>query len=537
MRGGGYGRGMVDVVDAVVVGAGPNGLVAAIALADAGWDVLVVEASDQLGGGVRSSTADEWTTDHCSSCYPLGVASPVIRALELERFGLKWAHAPRPLAHLLDADGPAAFIDPDPERTAAGLADEHPADGDTWLRLYQDYIKLREPLLRALLTSWPPVGAAGRLVRQLRSLGELGRFARFMALPVHRMGQELFVGQRGRALLSGNAMHADAPPSATVSGTMGWLLAMLAQDVGFPFVQGGSGRLADALVARARESGVDFVTGEPVVGLTVSAGRIRGVQTAAGRTISVKRAVIADTSAPALYDELLPSAIIPAGLRRDLAKFEWDFPTVKVNYRLSAPAPWTAEDARTAGVVHLGGNADELVHTAADLDTGRLPGAPFLLVGQTSTADPSRSPAGTEALWAYSHLPRGVADDASADKIAGRMDRQLERHAPGFSELVLDRQVQRPREFEAGNAAMGLGALGGGTSQLHQQLIFRPTLGLGGPRTFVDGLYLGSGAIHPGPGVHGACGWLAARAALRDAAPLGLLTRRPTSALLRRLQA
>ncbi|MFC0624046.1 phytoene desaturase family protein [Kribbella deserti] len=528
---------MVENVDAIVIGSGPNGLVSAIALADAGWDVLVLEASGHLGGAVRSSSADGWTTDHCSACYPLGVASPVLRALELERFGLKWANAPRPLVHLLDPDGSTAFIDPDPERTAECLAEDHPADGDTWLRLYQDYVRIREPFLRALFTGWPPVGAAGRLARQLGSLGELGRFARFMALPVHRMGQELFAGPRGRALLAGNAMHADAPPSATVSGTMGWLLAMLAQDVGFPVVEGGSGRLAEAMVARARESGVAFRTGEPVLGITLSAGRVCGVRTASGQSIGVTRAVIADTSAPVLYDELLPSASIPAGLRRDLDKYEWDFPTVKVNYRLSASVPWTAPPARSAGVVHLGGDADELVHTGADLETGRLPAAPFLLVGQTSTADPTRSPAGTEALWAYSHLPRGVVDDASADKLAGRMDRQLERHAPGFAELVVDREVQRPAQFEAENAAMGLGALGGGTSQLHQQLIFRPTLGLGGPRTFVDGLYLGSSAIHPGPGVHGACGWLAARAALRDASPLGLLTRRPTTALLRRLQA
>ncbi|MGH3370968.1 MAG: NAD(P)/FAD-dependent oxidoreductase, partial [Nocardioidaceae bacterium] len=152
------------------------------------------------------------------------------------------------------------------------------------------------------------------------------------------------------------------------------------------------------------------------------------------------------------------------------------------------------------------------------------------------TADPTRSPVGTEALWAYSHLPRGHADDPAAEKLAWRMDRLLERHAPGFTDLVLDREVQRPSDFEAGNAAMGLGALGGGTGQLYQQLVFRPALGLGGPRTVVSGLYLGSSAIHPGGGVHGACGWLAARAALRDAAPLGLLTRRPTTALLRRLQ-
>jgi phytoene dehydrogenase-like protein len=523
-------------VDAVVIGSGPNGLVAATALADAGWEVLLLEAAAHFGGAVHSTTVDGWVSDRCSSCYPLGIASPVLRALELERFGLSWANAPLPLAHLLDPDAEAAYIHPDPERTAANLAEDHPADGDAWLRLYQEYVRIRGPFLRALLTGWPPVADAARLARQLGSLGGLGRFARFMMLPAHRMGRELFAGPRGRALLAGNAMHADVPLTAPVSGTMGWLLAMLCQDVGFPSVVGGSARLTDALVARARHGGAVLAAEEPVVAVDVSAGRMVGVQTASGQSIRARRAVVADVSAPALYGSLLPSGSVPAGLLQDLDLFEWDLPTVKVNYRLSAPAPWTAADARSAGVVHLGGDADSLVHTCADLDTGELPAAPFLLVGQTTTADPTRSPAGSEALWVYSHLPRGQVDDAAAEKLASRMDRLLERHAPGFTDLVLDREVQRPSDFEAGNAAMGLGALGGGTAQLYQQLFFRPTFGLGGPRTVISGLYLGSSAIHPGGGVHGACGWLAARAALRDGAPLGLLTRRPTTAILRRLQ-
>lgn len=522
------------MVDAVVIGAGPNGLVAAATLGDAGWDVLVLEATDHLGGAIHSTEADGWISDRCSSCYPLALASPVIRALELERHGLTWAHAPAPLTHLLGPDD-AVRIDPDPEVTAAGLAEEDPADGEAWLRLCEDYRRIRTPLLDALLTAWPPVGAGVRLARTLGGAGEVLRFARFMALPAHRMGAELFRGRRARALLAGNAMHADAPLTAAVSGTMGWLLAMLAQDVGFPSAAGGSGRLAAALVARAESAGVQFRTGEPVTAIEVRAGRATAVRTAGGTRIEARRAVIADVSAPQLYDDLLPAAVIPAGLRQDLDRFAWDLPTVKVNYRLSAPVPWLASPARGAGVVHLGGDADELVHTCADLETGRLPSAPFLLAGQTTTADPSRSPAGTEALWVYSHLPRGVADDASADRLAGRIDRTLERHAPGLGGLVLDREVQRPGDFAAGNAAMGPGALGGGTAQLFQQLVFRPATGLGGPRTVVGGLFLGSAAIHPGSGVHGACGWLAARSALRDAGPIGALRRRAASALVSRL--
>jgi phytoene dehydrogenase-like protein len=247
--------------------------------------------------------------------------------------------------------------------------------------------------------------------------------------------------------------------------------------------------------------------------------------------------VIADTSAPVLYRELLPDATIPAGLRRDLdERFEWDYPTVKLNFRLSGPIPWQSFEARSAGVVHLGGTADDLVHVSADLDTGRMPAQPFLLIGQSTKSDPTRSPEGAEAVWAYSHLPRGIADDASAEKLAGRMERAIERFAPGFTDLVIERDLQRPSALESGNAALGLGALGGGTMQLHQQLVFRPTIGLGSPRTFVTGLYLGSSAIHPGGGVHGACGHLAARTALRDASVFGPLTRTLPTAALRALQ-
>ncbi len=522
-------------VDAVVVGAGPNGLVAATTLADAGWDVLLLEASDHVGGAVHSAESDGWVSDRCSSCFPLGVASSVIRALELERHGLRWVHAPLPLAHPLGpSDDTGAAIDPDPERTAANLAEEHPDDGPAWLRLCEDYRRIREPFLNALFTGWPPVLPAAQLARRLGSVGELARFARFMTLPAHRMGQELFGGTRGRALLAGNAMHADAPLTGTVSGTMGWLLSMLAQDVGYPFAEGGSGRLAAAMAARAREAGAEIICGEPVTAVEVSHDRASGVVTASGGRVVVRRAVLTDVSAPVLYYELLPDATVPAKLRSDLTRYAWDLPTVKVNYRLSAPVPWTARHARTAGVVHLGGDADALVHNCADLDTGRLPSSPMLLVGQTTTGDPSRSPDGTEALWAYSHLPRDVADDQSAEQLAGRIDRMLDKYAPGFGDLVLDREVQRPSDFTAGNASLGLGALNGGTTQLFQQLVFRPVPGLGGPRTIVNGLFLASAAIHPGGGVHGAPGWLAARAALHDNTALGSLTRHPKSALLTR---
>ncbi|MGI8717313.1 MAG: phytoene desaturase family protein, partial [Lapillicoccus sp.] len=252
------------------------------------------------------------------------------------------------------------------------------------------------------------------------------------------------------------------------------------------------------------------------VAIDVRSGRAHSVHTAAGRTHRVRRAVIADTSAPALYGRLLDESAVPRKLRAELDRFAWDLPTVKLNYRLRATVPWTARHSRRAGVVHVGADSAGLVHWAADLATGRIPQRPFALVGQMSTIDPSRSPAGTQAMWLYTHLPRGVTDDASAELLVEHTEAMLDAFAPGWRDLVLDRWVQRPSDLEAADANLTGGAVGGGTSQLFQQLIFRPVTGVGGPRTHIENLYLGSAAIHPGGGVHGACGYLAARAALAE---------------------
>ena len=524
-----------DAVDAIVVGGGPNGLVSATLLADAGWSVLLLEAQDALGGAVKSDTRDGWTMDRFSSCYPLAIASPVMRALELEQHGLRWAHADTVLAHPLGRDDPTgAIIHRDRDRTAAVLAEEQPADGQAWLELCARWDRIGEDFVAAMLTRWPPVRAARQLASTL-GVAELLPFARFLALPVQRMGHELFVGRRGRALLAGNAMHADASPDAPVSGLMGWFMAMLAQSAGFPSPVGGAAALTAALASRARGAGAQLVTGEPVTAVDVRGGRAVGVRTASGRTVRARHSVIGDVSATALYGQLVAAGHLPARLRAELAAFEWDLPTVKVNYRLSGAPQWTAVHARQAGVVHAGADADALVHWAADLSTDRMPAVPFALIGQMTSIDPSRSPAGTEAMWAYTHLPRGRHDDGSAHDLAARLDAMITSHAPGFDSLVLEREVQTPAMLQAEDANLVNGALGGGTAQLHQQLVFRPLPGIGGPRTPVANLYLGSASAHPGGGVHGACGALAARAALADHRRLTAPRRWASSVLLERI--
>ena len=242
--------------------------------------------------------------------------------------------------------------------------------------------------------------------------------------------------------------------------------------------------------------------------------------------------MIADVSATALYCDLLPDHAVPDRVRADLTTFTWDTPVLKLNWVVDGSVPWRANHAAEAGTVHLGADADGLVRWAADLETGTLPTSPFLVMGQMTTTDPTRSPEGTESAWAYTHLPRGVTATAAADELAQRMETVLEAHAPGFTERIIGWYVQRPSELEAADANLVGGAVNGGTAQLFQQLIFRPAPGLGRPQTPIAGLYLGSSAIHPGGGVHGVCGWLAARAALTEHGALGWLRQRSGSAVL-----
>ncbi|MFJ7341706.1 phytoene desaturase family protein [Streptomyces sp. NPDC101110] len=520
--------------DAVVIGAGPNGLVAANVLVDAGWSVEVLEEQPEPGGAVRHDRGVDpaFVNDLFSSFYPLAAASPVLAALHPEEHGLRWSHAPSVLAHPL-TDGSCALLDRNVDATAASLDTFEAGDGAAWRRLHDVWQNLRPDLLDALFTPFPPVRASARLALRLRAAGGL-RMARSLVLPVRRLGEEEFRGQGGRLLLAGNALHADLAPESAGSGGFGWLMAMLGQTYGFPVPAGGSGALTSALVHRLRSRGGRVRCGQRVDRVVVRGGRAVGVRTAAGDAVRARRAVLADVSVPALYGELLDPEHLPAQVLDDLRRFQWDFATFKVDWALDGPVPWQAEQASRAGTVHLSDGMDELTRFAAQIAMREVPDRPFLIFGQMTTSDASRSPRGTESAWAYTHIPHEIRADAADEGITGRwgtkdqelmadrMERQVERFAPGFRSLIRSRRILAPPTLEALDGNLAGGAINGGTTAIHQQLVFRPLPGTGRPETPVPGLYLASSGAHPGGGVHGAPGANAARAALRRNRPPGL---------------
>ncbi len=473
----------------MVVGGGPNGLVAANVLADRGWSVLVLEQQERAGGAAVSDRAMDpaFVTDLYSAFYPLAAVSPALRRLDLARHGLRWTHAPEVLAHVLPDDR-AVLLSRDLARTAASVEAFGAGDGQCWVELARWWRRAGGPLVDSLLGPFPPVSGTVRLARRLGADGLL-RLARLATLSVRRLGDEQFAGEGAKLLLTGNGLHADLPATSPGSG----------------------------LRLRSRSGKVRC--GTDVDRVLVRGGRAVGVVDASGREYPARRAVLADVTAPQLYRRLLRGQAEADGVRRALDRYSPDLATLKINWALDAPLGWTAGEARAAGTVHLGGGTDDLADQAHDLALGRVPERPFVVVGQMTTADASRSPAGTESLWAYLHLPAAsVRQPQQAQQVVARqvqlVEDMLEQHAPGFASRVRARQVQGPHDLQAGDASLVLGGLNGGSAQLWQQVVFRPTPGLGRAETVVDRLLLAGAAAHPGGGVHGVPGDNAARAAL-----------------------
>lgn len=517
--------GMGADYDAIVVGAGHNGLVAANQLAQRGWSVKVLEANDEPGGAVRSGEITEpgFISDRFSAFYPLAAASPVIQGLGLEDHGVRWRRAEAPVAHPA-ADGRCALLSLDLDETAASLDAFAPGDGDAWRRLFAYWQRVGPGFIESLLSPFPPIRGGARLLGALGP-GGVPRFVRFSLVPVRRMAEEHFRGEGGAWLLAGNALHADLTPDSNGGGLFGWILCSLGQERGFPVIEGGAGGMIQAMIRRLESHGGSLETGCAVERILIRRGRAVGVRTAAGDEIGA-RAVLADVGAPRLFLEMVGEEHLPGGLVSDLHRFQYDNSSVKLDWALDGPIPWTAEEARRAGTIHVAEGMDALTRTTAQLSRNLIPDRPFLVLGQYASFEPTRAPAGKECAWAYTHIPQATKGDAGGDGLTGRwdereteifadrMEAEVERLAPGFRSLIRSRHIYNPAGLEHSNRNLVGGAVNSGTAQIHQQLIFRPTPGLGRAETPLPGLFLAGASAHPGGGVHGAAGANAARAAL-----------------------
>jgi phytoene dehydrogenase-like protein len=534
---------MKDVVDAVVIGAGPNGLVAAATLARKGWDVAVLERNDAPGGAVRSEalTKPGFVHDTFSAFYGLLHATPVFRELELDR-RVRWAHFDTPWSASV-SPSEAAFIYLDAERTAKGLEQLSARDGDAWRDLARWWHTIGTRFFAATIA---PVGALRPPLRLLRKTGVRGGvdLARMMLAPVNEVAALRFASEAARALLASGVTHSDLSAEAAGSTPASLILAMLAQTVGMPVVCGGAQNLADAFAAAVTDAGGDVACGDAVARVVVERGRALGVETASGRFVRARHAVLADTGPKAMID-LAGTDEFPARYLDGVRAFRYGTGVFKLDIALDGVTPWSVEQLRETGVVHITGSLDDMARANFDARHGTLPARPALVCGQQSIADPSRAPEGKHTLWVETHVPARPARDGrdggagaelsggwegARDAFTERVLDLVEAHAPGFRARVEAVAVHTPDDLERRNPNLVGGDVSGGSAAITQQLVFRPVPGWFRYRTPVKALYLCSASTHPGGGVHGMSGRNAARRVLADARrPSGIL-RTATSA-------
>ncbi|MGN6170538.1 MAG: phytoene desaturase family protein [Solirubrobacteraceae bacterium] len=464
--------------DAVVVGAGPNGLAAAIELARAGRSVQVIERANDIGGGSRTAelTLSGFRHDLCSAVHPLAAGSPFFRGLELERYGLELMTPGLNAAHPLD-DGTAVAFRRSLTETAAGLG----VDGGRYARLLATFADNWPELADAILG--PP--------RIPRSPLLAARFGALGALPAAALARALLSDVRSRALLAGMAAHAIRPLSAPGTSAYALVLMALGHAVGWPIIRGGSQALASAMRTVLESLGGQVRTGREIRSL---------------RELPPTSVVLFDISPRRLVE--ICGEELPPRYRRALERYRYGPGVFKLDYALAGPVPWQASECAIAGTVHLGGTFDEIAASELEVSRGSHPQRPFVLVSQQSLVDATRAPAGKHTLWAYCHVPNGSGVDM-ADAIEG----QIERFAPGFSELVLARTARSPAQLEAENPNYVGGDINCGAASLRQTLA-RPVVRASPYSTPNPRVFLCSAATPPGGGVHGMCGYHAARAVL-----------------------
>ncbi len=494
------------MIDAVVIGAGPNGLVAACTLARAGWRVLVLEAQQRPGGALYSleTTLPGYVHDVGAAFFPFARASPALQSLALDEVGLRWQTGVYESAHPAP-DGTCAAIARDVERAAATFG----PDGDAWRDLARWQAAMGERLPHALLAPLPGVRPALRL-----GLANLIRFSRVGLSTPAGFARRTFRTEAGRRVIPGLALHVDLGPHDFSGAALGLVLALLAAQYGFAVPVGGARAITDALLTRLRQAGGELRLGIRVSGIVVRQGRAVAVTTAAGDEIAFRHAVLADVGAPALYLRMLPEAQVPGWVRQSIRQFRYGWGTFKIDWALSGPVPWANAICGQAAVVHAGDSLADLAAFTAQARAGEMPSNPYLVIGQQSLLDPSRAPPGGQTLWAYSHI--APAWNFGKETFADRIEKRIEGLAPGFRARVRARTVFAPGDLERMDENLVGGDLGGGSAHFSHQLFWRPTFPYFRYRTPVRGAYLASASAHPGAGVHGACGYNAARQALAD---------------------
>jgi phytoene dehydrogenase-like protein len=467
--------------DAVVVGSGPNGLAAAITVARAGRSVLVLEAADTVGGGVRTAelTLPGFRHDVCSAIYPMAEASPCFRELPLAEHGLELVHPSAPMAHPLD-DGTAVMLERSVKETAAGLG----ADAEAYRKVMAPLVDRSgrlEPFLfgRSPIPRHPLVGARFAVLALRSAVGLAKRYR----------------GTRARALFAGLAAHSIQDLYRMPTASFGLVLGLFAHMHGWPFVRGGAQGLADALAAYLRSLGGEIEPGRHV-----------------GSVDELPRSQLTLLDVTPRQVLRIAGHRLPARYARALRRYRYGPGVFKVDWALDGPVPWTAPDCARAATVHLGGTFEEIAESERAVWSGEVPEQPFVLAAQQSLLDATRAPEGKHTLWAYCHVPNGSTVDMTE-----RIEAQVERFAPGFRELILERSVVGPAELERYNENYIGGDIVGGVQDL-RQLYTRPTIRLNPYSTPVDGLYICSSSTPPGGGVHGLCGYYAARSALKWAA-------------------
>lgn len=496
--------------DAIVIGAGPNGLVAATYLARAGWSVLVLEAGAEPGGAVRSAelTLPGFVHDVGAAFFPFGSLSRALAGLDLPGVGLAWRHAPFDSCHPAP-DGSVASIGRDLEASMRSLG----ADGDAWRDIALWHRASKERLLAAILSTLPPIGAALKL-------GPIttARLARAALSSGRRWSCATFQTEAARRIVPGLALHTDVGPDDPCGAIVGFVLTLLASSGGFGVPEGGAGSITRALLRRLEETGGAVRCGARVTQVVVRGGRAVAVRTSAGEEIEITRAVLADVAAPTLYLRLLDPALVPYPIAEAMRSFVHGFGTFKMDWALDGPVPWRSEEASASAVVHAGDDLDDLARFTAEVRSGKSPSNPYLVIGQQSVCDPSRAPRGRHTLWAYSRVPSIIDGGWTAhrERFADVVEQRIEGLAPGFRKRILARAIYAPPDLEAMNENLIGGDLAGGSASLRHQLFMRPVFPYFRYRTPVPGLYLCSSYTHPGAGVHGACGHNAALMALRD---------------------